>query len=396
MRMIAVIYPNLLAAAAALLVLFNLFGRKNNAFFRSGTITVMLSVNLILLLLDSAARLLDGRSGRWVTVADEIVLSLMLMVLAALAVLVVLYVDFQVFSSKAHLKRTVKLMLFLLIPVMILVTANPLTGSVFRLGASNVYSGGGLLYVYAAICDAGFFVILAMLVFGRRRIEHRKLLSLLRFSAFPFIGGLLQLACPQIPIVCPCVTLSLIEVYISLQSSSLTTDYLTGIFNKMHLDEHILQKVRRCSPDRTFSAIMIDLDNFKEINDRFGHKVGDDALETAAMLLKQSIGQENFLARIGGDEFLAVLNADDYPSLLKVTRRINGLFDHFNASGKKVYRLSLSMGYDVYSYKRRMTKDQFLKHIDCLMYLNKRNKKKMWSDSEKAQASKSVREAVHP
>ena len=86
---------------------------------------------------------------------------------------------------------------------------------------------------------------------------------------------------------------------------SANTDFLTGLNNRRSLTDH-LEKAKK-APQLTL--ITIDLDNFKQVNDRYGHQMGDKALLTATRVMKSSF-TEDFIARLGGDEFLVVISRD--------------------------------------------------------------------------------------
>lgn len=87
-------------------------------------------------------------------------------------------------------------------------------------------------------------------------------------------------------------------------------DPLTGLYNRRWLDELLLREFRRCSADgQPLSLMMIDIDLFKQVNDGFGHLVGDEVLRIVASRLGNRVGARGVVARFGGEEF-AVLLAD--------------------------------------------------------------------------------------
>jgi diguanylate cyclase (GGDEF)-like protein len=114
------------------------------------------------------------------------------------------------------------------------------------------------------------------------------------------------------------------------------------------------------------------MNNFKSINDTFGHDVGDDALETSVKLLKSCLRANDFIARFGGDEFYIVLDVSNRDDLEATVSRINHCIEKFNESNLKPYKLSFSMGYAVYDCHSHMNVEEFQKKIDMLMYENKR------------------------
>lgn len=86
------------------------------------------------------------------------------------------------------------------------------------------------------------------------------------------------------------------------------TDVLTGLPNRRAFDGWLAEELRRAKRYvRFFSLAMIDLDHFKRINDRFGHRVGDVALQDIAHCLRARVRATDFLARVGGDEFVLIL-----------------------------------------------------------------------------------------
>ncbi|MFP4295608.1 MAG: diguanylate cyclase domain-containing protein [Halothiobacillaceae bacterium] len=100
-------------------------------------------------------------------------------------------------------------------------------------------------------------------------------------------------------------------------------DPLTGLANRRGMEMHLAQVLARASRDgTTFGVIWIDLDHFKEINDRHGHPVGDAALVAVAGLLREVVRGYDLAARWGGDEFLAIMAPCDRESLEQVARRI--------------------------------------------------------------------------
>ena len=113
-----------------------------------------------------------------------------------------------------------------------------------------------------------------------------------------------------------------------------------------------------------------------QINDNFGHDVGDEALKNTMEMLKKSVREGDFIARAGGDEFIVILDIHDYEMLEQAVARIQAEFERFNEESNEPYHISFSIGYDVYDVKSNMKPDDFLKHIDLLMYRDKQQKPK--------------------
>ncbi len=95
-------------------------------------------------------------------------------------------------------------------------------------------------------------------------------------------------------------------------------DELTGIYNRRFLYQYLQSKVQWDALEtRPFSLLMMDVDHFKQINDRFGHQVGDQALIWVAGLIKEVAGEDGVAVRYAGDEFMLLLQTDKQTSLQK-------------------------------------------------------------------------------
>ncbi len=82
-------------------------------------------------------------------------------------------------------------------------------------------------------------------------------------------------------------------------------DSLTGVYNRKKIMEELNALV--CDGEAKFAVLFIDLDKFKQINDKYGHEIGDKVLKASALRLKRAVGQEDMVSRIGGDEFIVIL-----------------------------------------------------------------------------------------
>lgn len=92
-----------------------------------------------------------------------------------------------------------------------------------------------------------------------------------------------------------------------------TTDCLTGLLNRRGIFKELEQAISLCERHGELAIfVYIDLDNFKQVNDRFGHDAGDEMLKQVAKTLQSSIRQTDFAARLGGDEFALLLSHSDF------------------------------------------------------------------------------------
>jgi len=141
-------------------------------------------------------------------------------------------------------------------------------------------------------------------------------------------------------------------------------DDLTGLYNRRFF-EFVLDKYRFDNEEK--GIIFIDLDNFKPINDKFGHDMGDRVLKEVANTLTSSIRASDYAFRIGGDEFVILANASE-DALKVISNRIAKKISEINLNGLKV---DCSIGYAHYK-SDSSNFDEVVKIADKRMYENKR------------------------
>ena len=126
------------------------------------------------------------------------------------------------------------------------------------------------------------------------------------------------------------------------------TDPLTGLYNRRFADEMLKQEKLTYKRYKTpFCILLIDLDNFKIINDVFGHDVGDKVLVAVANVLKSSVRESDIVARWGGEEFLILLRRIELEDAIKVAEKIRNAICQLKVP--PVEGISASIGVSCYS-----------------------------------------------
>ena len=123
--------------------------------------------------------------------------------------------------------------------------------------------------------------------------------------------------------------------------------------------------------DFAFSAIMFDVDYFKTINDKFGHKTGDEVLESVAEILRISFDKGDIVGRYGGDEFCVITKTVDEKMLSEKIGKVRDAAANINWANKGDLKVSLSAGYAVYDRSEGLPPKEFMEKIDKNMYEEK-------------------------
>jgi diguanylate cyclase (GGDEF)-like protein len=152
-----------------------------------------------------------------------------------------------------------------------------------------------------------------------------------------------------------------------------TRDYLTKLFNSRFFFKLAAGEIDRARRyNRVFTVSYLDIDNFKDINDNFGHKVGDSLLCLVGDTIKRSIRNVDVVARLGGDEFIIMLPETEFVNSKPVIQRIqNNLLENMRKNG---YPVTFSFG-AVTFLTAPATVDKMIHMVDTLMYSAKQNGK---------------------
>ncbi|SDD92853.1 putative bifunctional diguanylate cyclase/phosphodiesterase [Paraburkholderia lycopersici] len=149
-------------------------------------------------------------------------------------------------------------------------------------------------------------------------------------------------------------------------------DALTGLSNRKHFDERItleLQEARRTG--KTLAVIFLDLDNFKEVNDSLGHRVGDALLAHIARRIEHVVGESGTVARYGGDEFMFVSNGATPLLVPLLDSLLAAMTEPVQVSGHELF-IEASIGISIYPVDGGDA-DTLVRNADAAMYLAKQN-----------------------
>lgn len=152
-------------------------------------------------------------------------------------------------------------------------------------------------------------------------------------------------------------------------------DYLTGVGNRAKFEMEIDSLIEN---NEEFSMSMFDVDNFKNINDKFGHGMGDAVIRYLAKTAKSLIGKNDVIARIGGEEF-AIISTSSYEELLEMSYDIKNSLENANLTTRETQKsigsVTASFGVGRYDASKRMSKEEFYSLVDQAMYQSKREGK---------------------
>lgn len=283
-----------------------------------------------------------------------------------------LFTEYKLNSSSIRLK---KLALRLGIPLLlltVLVASAPFNGFIFTITPQNTYLRSGWHFFIPTI------LIMFYIIYGTAHIyiDRKGKGKYMIFPAINFIipitfAMLFQTFNYGVSLIFIGISIGLAGVYLSTQSESAYIDSLCGIYNRRYYNDYIRS---HCNAKNrpVLTGVLIDMDNFKSINDRFGHDAGDEALIQFSSVLRKCVNKTGFAVRYGGDEFILIF-PQPKETAQHAIEDIRTELDRLNTSGENPFRLAFSYG--ITELLADQSSSDFLKVLDTQMYEMKGNRK---------------------
>lgn len=276
--------------------------------------------------------------------------------------------DFLFFfnHSKNEFERKIfhRLNLFLLLCAIVLLFINIFTPILFMITNEMIYQRGELyLFYILLLLFLGLYAMYLSFVTslsyqnGRRK-EYQRLTL---FGLILLLVTIVQGYYFGLSLVWITITIFLFILYQEQQNKEIYTDYFTKLNNRYALEVELEKK---CKKKEEFMILLLDVNNFKFINDTYGHKIGDEALLHIVEVLKAIVPEDAFLARYAGDEFIILSTHSPIPKDFKIQLQV--ALEKRKEEYQLPYPLGVACGELV--YKEGMSKEELLEKVDLKMY----------------------------
>lgn len=160
------------------------------------------------------------------------------------------------------------------------------------------------------------------------------------------------------------------QVLAEIMSTLAMTDSLTQVDNRRRLEKYIQEEVNRAARHKLpLTVMMFDIDNFKKINDRFGHASGDLVLVKIARLIRDSLRSSDHFGRWGGDEFLCIATNTNEATAVQLAERLRGIIEQ----AQILDHSQVTCSFGVTRYHRNDTLDTLMRRADLGLFQAKKN-----------------------
>lgn len=241
---------------------------------------------------------------------------------------------------------------FAIIPVLIstvLLIMNTSNKWIFEIDANNVYTRGPYFFIVAGLPFVHMLyanIITATAYVRSKSSDRSKYLMITLYMTVPFVAAIVQIIVSGILTIWISLTLSMLMCYVYIQKGNVLMDPLTGLNNRRRFDDYAKLHFRNASPEDMIYIVVLDIDDFKRINDTYGHNEGDRALLRASSVLKKVMSDEHgLLARIGGDEFAIISSGSNEDEVVNLIKKINSAMEESNHNSISEYSIVFSAGF---------------------------------------------------
>lgn len=275
-----------------------------------------------------------------------------------------LFVEYHIHRNFKRIKKKSKILAIPLIIAMILLIINLCgTSIIFDISKQNKYTRGPVNFLLYIIV----FIYYIKSIYTVQKAKNDSILveffPIYYFIIPCMIGTMIQGFFFGISTIWLCVAIAFIIVYIEIQISISFIDDLSGIYNRKFMN-HYLNKLQNDKIKHVY-GFLLDINEFKSINDTYGHITGDHALIQFGRILQHSIDKDSVAIRMGGDEFVVFANLQSDDDALALKKRIEYNIRQFNIKTDEPFHLSFSIGIAKYNGN---SIDSFLSAMDDSMY----------------------------
>jgi diguanylate cyclase (GGDEF)-like protein len=365
----------ILGSALVIALVFANFIRKYNADrFQQIVFGSLLFFTFVSMMSDLTYLLINGYPGRGMYVLSYGICALYYLTQVLSYFYIMVFVDHMVFKSPERTRKIIVIVCMVTAIHAILLALNFTGRFYFYIDpATNVFYRGSRYYIRLAVAYSPALFAVGDLILSHKTFKPSHLLMMFLLLGFAFFGSTMDLIFSSARLVWPCMTAGLLYAYFFIIQSDTRLDSLTGIGNRFSFNE-FTDKLSRHNSGEAWAIVMIDMDHFKQINDTLGHQEGDNALRDMAAIIKNCVRGSDFAARYGGDEFVLATRMSN--GIVRLMRNIQDAVDQHNAKNIRPFKLEISYGYDVFIADGSRSIEEFLSHIDGLMYKHKQERRR--------------------
>jgi diguanylate cyclase (GGDEF)-like protein len=370
---------NFYAVLLLLAVLAVMHWRRDSSGYATRLYRRVVFANLLVLLLEVLSWSFDRQPGETNRVLNYASNWVFIWLNPLVPCLWASYIDYRIFGSPSRLRRRLYYSHIIILSTVLMI-ANFFYPVVFEVSRGNVYSRGSGLWIILLMVYGQMLYFVLVAYRHRRQVRDRVLVAIFAIISAPAVGAAVQLLVFGAFLTWPLMALAITMTYVILETVTASRDYLTSLASRFRVDDYVQRLVENRA---SFGLAVIDLDDFKYINDHFGHQAGDQHLRHFAEVLRTVFSDARMVGRLGGDEFVAVTRDADLEEMSRYRENLRLALLRSSLSEIRTNLLRFSFGTVVYNGEAGVTWDDLYARADKAMYQDKatnKNRKRRASD----------------
>lgn len=368
------------AAAFALLMIVKLHMRLQAGgkhLLDARLLTVMMNLTMFQCVFDTLVFWVDGQTFPGARVLNIVGNVIYYILNVTVAYFWPLFTEYKINSSVERLKKTAFILGIPLALTALLIISTPFNGIVFTVSEDNIYARSSFFYALPTVLIFVYVVCGTLNVYLHRDKGGKYMIFPALYFVIPLtLAMVMQMLFYGVSLIFIGIAIAITGVYMSTQNESAYLDSLCGVYNRRYYNDYVRSFCNSGKMSALLTGVLIDMDDFKPINDKFGHQTGDMALVKFSEVLRRNMGDIGFAVRYGGDEFILVTGLPPQETR-EVVQRIAQEIEQINASGANEYKLGFSYG--MATINTGGDPDDLLSMMDSRMYEMKQERKKQIS-----------------
>ncbi len=369
-------------AAVLLITLLLNYGRKHITKTKESRLFVIMIVsNLLQCIVETITIVIDGEYFPGAIAVAKLLNSFLFANNIFFSYMWSLYADEKISYNSKHKTAWDKIKPIPAMIIVICAVVNLFTPVFFEITEDNEYKRVGIYLVSYAVTY--FYLLLGTIniYMHRKRTEKFTFLPVFTFLLPVCLASLIQYLVQGISLLWAGAAVGLASAYMALLEEGSLTDKLSGVFSRHYLNQYLSTLQSKARISKYLLGIMLDIDDFKSINDSFGHLVGDDAIASAGHVLRKALPENRTIFRYAGDEFVVILPIEELAEIKPLIDKIHYESERYIKKHGKAYRLRFSAGYTTYIQGENVA--AFIGRMDSEMYKNKKRQKLTMAKTEK-------------
>jgi len=282
------------------------------------------------------------------------------------------YLDYQLYGSHERLKKR----WFYIHPLIIntiFIIINFFRPFIFSVNAENVYQREPFMWLIVLV-NTLTFIYICYLAYKKKENINKEILSVLLMYIFmPVLAAGIQVLVYGAFVLWPTMAITVVLTYIFLETISTSKDYLTGLVSRHRMDDYLEYMLHQ---KRVFTLVMIDLNDFKSINDTYGHIKGDVALKVFSSELESVFNRAKIVSRYAGDEFVLILEKFTEEDIIKGFDELRDNLFIIHKNKELPFLITFSYGHHTNHLDEDYDYQTIMNITDLKMYDNKELMKK--------------------